>query len=73
MVNGDPNLKFYGMELEEGNSRRNSSLDMVKVARVPILATRMTLQEAPLMGTSRMSIQKERKPKISKKRLLSLH
>ena len=61
------------MEQEEDDSRRNSSSNMVKAAQVPVLATRVTLQEAPLIGTSHMSIRRERKPKISRKRLLSLH
>ena len=63
-------MKFHNIERVEGGSRRNSSSDMVNAARVPILATRMTLQEAPLMGPCRMSIQKERKSKIFEKRLL---
>ena len=73
IVIGGSNMKFHNIERVEGGPRRNSSSDMVNAARVPILVTRMTLQEAPLMGTCGMSIQKERKPKISKKMLLTPH
>ena len=73
IVIGGSNMKFHKTEWVEGGLRRNSSSDMVNAARVPILATRMTLQEAPLMGPCHVSIQKERKSKISKKRLLPPH
>ena len=52
---------------------RNSSLDINNAVQVCILAIRMALQEAPMMGTCHTSIQKQRKPKISKKMLLPLH
>ena len=60
-------MKFHSMERVEGGPRRSSSSDMVNAARIPILAIRMILQEVPLMGTCRMSIQKERKPKYLRK------
>ena len=47
----------------EDDSRKNSSSDMMNAAQVSILATRMTLQEAPLMGTCLMNIREGRKPK----------
>ena len=61
------NVKFHSIERVEGGPRRNSSSDMVNAAWVPILATRMSLQEAPLMGPCRMSMQKERNPKYLRK------
>ena len=51
-----------GSRMEDG-SRRNSSSEMMNAAQVSILATRMTLQEAPLMGTCLMNIQEGGKPK----------
>ena len=46
----------------EGGPRGNPSLDLINA-----------VQEAPLMGTCCTSILEERKPKISKKRLLLPH
>ena len=56
----------------EGGPRRNSSSDMMNVAQVSIPATRMTLQEAPIIGTSLMNIR-EGNPKISNEKLILLH
>ena len=73
IVIGGSKSELHSIERVEGGPRRNSSSDMVNATWVPILATRMTLQEAPLMGPCHVSIQKERKSKISKKRLLPPH
>ena len=56
-----------------GGPRWNPFSDLINVVQECILATKMVLQETPLMGTYRTSIPKERKPKIFKKRLLLLH
>ena len=47
----------------EGGPRRNSSSDMTNAVQVCILAIRMILQEAPIIGTCFMNIQEGRKPK----------
>ena len=57
----------------EGGPRMNPSSDLINTIQVCILATKIALQEAPLMGTCRTSTPEERKPKISKKRLLPPH
>ena len=57
----------------EGGPRVNPSLDLINAVQACILATKTTLQEAPLMGTCRTSTPKEMKSKISKKRLLPPH
>ena len=57
----------------EGSSKRNSFSDMMNVAQIYIPVIRMTLQEAPMIGTCLMNIREERKPKISKGKLLPPH
>ena len=47
----------------KGGPRRNSSSDMMNAAQISILAIRMTLQKAPMMGTCLMNIREGRKPK----------
>ena len=50
-------------ERREGGPRRNSSSDMMNAAQVCILATKVTLQEAPMIGTCLVNIRERRKPK----------
>ena len=57
----------------EGGPRGNPSSDLINTVQACILATKTALQETPLIGTYRTSIPEERKPKISKKRLLLPH
>ena len=47
----------------EGGPRRNSSLDMMNAAQVSISATRMTPQEAPLIGMRVLNVREGRKSK----------
>ena len=57
----------------EVSSKRNSFSDMMNVAQIYIPVIRMTLQEAPMIGMCLMNIRDERKPKISKGKLLPPH
>ena len=56
----------------EGDSRRSSSSDMMNATQVCISATKVTLQEAPMIGTCLMNVQ-EGNSKISKGKLLPSH
>ena len=47
----------------EGDLRRSSSSDMMKAAQARIPATKVTLQEAPTIGTCLMNVQEGRKLK----------
>jgi len=47
----------------KGDSRRNSSSDIMNVAQVSIPAIKMTFQKAPMIGTCLMNIREGRKPK----------
>ena len=47
----------------KGDSRRNSSSDMMSAAQVCVAAIRVTLQEAPMIGTCLTNIREWRKPK----------
>ena len=47
----------------EGDPRRNFSSDMMNVAQLCTLAIKVTLQNAPMIGTCLISIQERRKPK----------
>ena len=47
----------------EGGLRKNSSLDMMNATQVCIPAIKVTLQEAPMIGTCLMNIREGRRPK----------
>ena len=47
----------------ECDPRKGSSSDMIKTAQAHILATKVTLQEAPALGTRLMNMQEGRKLK----------
>ena len=57
----------------EDGLRRNSSSDMMNVAQVCTPAIRVTLQEAPMIGTCLMNMREEREQKISKRKLPPPH
>ena len=57
----------------EGGPRRNSFSNMMNATQVCISAIRVTLQEAPMIGTCLTNILERRNPKISKEKLLPLH
>ena len=60
-------------EQMEGVSKRNYSSDIIHAAQVFIPATRVILQEAPLMETCTWTYEKEGNPKISMEMLLPPH
>ena len=47
----------------EGGLRKRSSSDMMNAAQVCIPVTRVTLQEAPVIGTCLMNVREGRKLK----------
>ena len=46
-----------------GGLMRNPSSDMINASPLSILATKMTFQETPLMGTCLINVREGRKPK----------
>ena len=47
----------------ESGPRKNSSSDMMSAAQVCVVAIKVTIQEAPMIGTCLMNIREGRKPK----------
>ena len=67
------NESLISEERTEGDSRRNSSSDVMNAAQACIPATKVILQQAPAIGICLMNVQEGRKLKISKEKLLPPH